>query len=366
MRPIMNPAASSCSRRDFGCTLAAAAAGAVLTHSLPALAQAPEPRIRLGLDNFAVRALKWTGRQLVDYAASLEMDTLFITDLAGLGSLEEGPARELRRYASDKGIEILLGSWSICPSSRTFRKDWGTAEEHLALGLRLSKAVGSPAFRVVLGSREDRRTPGGIEARIEDTVAVLKSQRALAQDLGVKVAMENHAGDMTADELITLIEAAGRDWVGANMDSGNAAWTLEDPLDSLEKLGPYALTTSLRDSAIWETEKGCRVQWTAMGDGGVVDLKHYFARFAELCPGVAVNIETIGGFAVEFPYLEPSFWEVWPRRTAAEFARFLRLAKRGTPREAYNGNDPARQREDLERSLRYCRDVLGLGVRGRA
>ncbi|MBX3744047.1 MAG: sugar phosphate isomerase/epimerase [Verrucomicrobiae bacterium] len=362
----MNPAAFPCSRRDFGRTLAVAAAGTALTRSLPSLAQAPQTRIKLGLDNFAVRAMKWTGRQLVDYAASLEMDTLFITDLAGLGSLEEAAARELRRYAADKGIEILLGSWSICPTSRTFRKDWGTAEEHLALGLRLSKAVGSPAFRVVLGSREDRRTPGGIDARIEDTVAVLKSQRALAQDLGVKVAMENHAGDMTADELITLIEAAGRDWVGANMDSGNAVWTLEDPLDSLEKLGPYALTTSLRDSAIWETEKGCRVQWTAMGDGGVVDLKHYFARYAALCPGVAVNIETIGGFAVEFPYLEPSFWEVWPNRTAAELARFLSLAKRGTPRETYNANDPDRQREDLERSLRYCRDVLGLGVRGRA
>jgi sugar phosphate isomerase/epimerase len=318
------------------------------------------------MDNFAVRAFGWKGRELVDYAASLALDTLFITDLPGLGSLQEAQAGELRRYAADKGLQILLGSWSICPTSKTFKKDWGTAEEHLALGLRLSRAVGSPVFRVVLGAREDRRTPGGIEARIADTVKVLQSQRALARDLDVKVAIENHAGDMTAPELVGLIEAAGKDWVGANMDSGNATWTWEDPLESLEKLGPYALTTSLRDSAVWESEKGCKVQWVAMGDGNAADHKRYFDRYAELCPHVAVNIETIGGFAMELPYLEPAFWEVWPKRSGAELARFIRIAKSGKPIPQYNGNDRERQKEDLERSLRYCRESLGLGLRSKA
>ncbi len=348
-------------RRDFVRTLSLAAAATAVS-SLPAAAQRQPGRIKLGIDNFAVRALNLKGRDLIDYAASLHVDTLFITDLPALGSLDEAHAAELRKYAADRGVELLLGSWSICPTSRRFRDDWGSAEEHLQLGLRLARALGSPAFRVILGTREDRQTPGGIDARIEDTVRVLKSQRSLAQDLGVKVAVENHAGDMTAAELVTLIEAAGRDWVGANMDSGNAVWTLEDPLASLEVLGPYALTTSLRDTMAWETENGCKVQWTAMGDGSV-DLKQYFARYAELCPHVAVNIETIGGFAADFPYLEPSFWEAWPKRTAAELARFIRFVKRGRPIEQYNGNDPQRQKQDLERSLQYCRETLGLGVR---
>ena len=73
---------------------------------------------------------------------------------------------------------------------------------------------------------------------------------------------------------------------------GNAVWTLEDPLANLETLAPYVLTTSLRDSAIWESENGATVQWTAMGDG-TLDLKAYFQRFAELCPHAPVHIETI-------------------------------------------------------------------------
>ncbi len=359
----MNSPQMPTTRRTFVRTLAAAATTAALSR-LPAAAQpAAAPRIALGMDNFAVRAFGWKGRELVDYAASLALDTLFITDLPSLGSLDLTHAQELRRYASDKGLQILLGSWSICPTARSFRKDWGTAEEHLALGLRLSKALGSPAFRVILGGREDRRSQGGIEARIADTLKVLASQKSLAADLGVKVAVENHAGDMTADELISLIEAAGRDWVGANMDSGNAVWTLEDPMESLRKLGPYALTTSLRDSVVWETDKGCKVQWVAMGDGTVADLKAYFTRFAELCPKVAVNIETIGGFAAELPYLEDAFWEAWPKRSAADLARFVRMARKGKAIPQYDANSRDRQKEDLERSLRYCKETLGLGLK---
>ena len=354
-------------RREFVASVAAVGAASAIgvtpIRAASPLLDSKGARIRLGMDNFAIRAFGWKGRELVDYAAAQRLDVLFITDLAALGTDTEDGCRELRKYAADKGVEILLGSWSICPTSKSFKKDWGTAEEHLARGLRLSKAVGSFAFRVVLGAREDRRTPGGIEARIADTIRVLKSQKSLASDLGVKVAIENHAGDMTATELVSLIEGAGRDWVGANMDSGNALWTLEDPLESLSILGPYALTTSLRDSAVWETEKGCKVQWTAFGEGGCIDWATYFTQFAKLCPGVAVNIETIGGFQVEFPYLTPGFWEAFPKKPAGEFARFLSIAKRGKPATGFDANDREKQRGELERSIRFLREQIGLGVR---
>ena len=144
----------------------------------------------------------------------------------------------------------------------------------------------------------------------------------------MKIAVENHAGDMHSTELAQLVEAAGKDFVGVNLDSGNALWTLEDPIDSLRTLAPYALTTSLRDSAVWETPKGAAVAWTAMGEGQI-DLKAYFTAFRELCPGVPVHIETISGFNREFPYLTPEFWKAWPAMPADRFARFLALAKTG-------------------------------------
>ena len=42
---------------------------------------------------------------------------------------------------------------------------------------------------------------------------------------------------MHSTELAKLVETAGTDYVGVNLDSGNALWTLEDPIDNLRNLG---------------------------------------------------------------------------------------------------------------------------------
>ncbi|MDA7626955.1 sugar phosphate isomerase/epimerase, partial [Akkermansiaceae bacterium] len=207
----------------------------------------------LGYDNFAVRAMGWKAKELIDYAVKLKVDTVFITDLDAFQSLDEKHLLGIRKYADDQGIKIYLGTWSICPTSVSFKDKWGRAEEHLRLGLRSAKALGSPVIRVVLGNGRDRATKGGIAARIEDTVKVLKSCKGMCEDLGVKVAMENHAGDMHSLELKSLVEAAGPDFVGVNLDAGNAVWTLETPLENLENLGKYTLTTSLRDTQVWKS-----------------------------------------------------------------------------------------------------------------
>jgi sugar phosphate isomerase/epimerase len=357
---------STLSRRQL---LAASAASALLAGT--AFSQEkPAKKIKLGYDNFAVRAFGWKAGQLLDYAEKLAVDSLFISDLDALESFEPKYLAEVKAKAKDKGIDLHLGTWSICPTSTSFKNKWGTAEEHLKTAIRVAKDLGSPVIRVILGNRSDRLTPGGIAARIADTVKTCKACKSQAVDAGVKIAVENHAGDMRSEELVGLIEEAGKEYVGANIDSGNAVWTLEDPLENLEKLGPYTVTTSLRDSSIWESPNGISVQWRAMGEG-TIDLKKYFARFAELCPGVPVHIETISGFNNELSILKSDFWKAYPDLKAADFARFLALAKGNKPvqpwkkPEGVDGRqaDQDYQRDELERSLKYCRETLGLGVR---
>src|SRR5436190_12533988 len=291
-------------RRDFIKTAAATTTtiAAGLSVTAQNSAATPSPKIKLGLDNFAVRALKWNASQLIDYAASLKTDSLFITDLDAFENFEEGYLKDLRKKAADNDLQIHVGTWSICPTSKVFKNKWGTAEEHLALGIRVAKALGSPVIRCVLGSGEDRKTEGGIEPRIADTVKVCKTCRSRAIDAGIKIAIENHAGDMQAWELVSLIESAGKEYVGATLDSGNATWTMEDPIESLEILGPYTLSTGIRESMIWEDQEGAKVQWTAMGEG-LVDWQKYFERFYALCPDAPVNLEIISGFARPLPYL---------------------------------------------------------------
>src|SRR5262249_46337639 len=155
-------------RRTFLQSTAAVAAGlAVLrgAHTQGASSTAARKRnLKLGLDNFSVRALGWKADQLIEYAASLQTDSLFITDFTAFEKLDDDYLGGLRKKADDNGLQIHLGSWSICPTSKAFKKDWGSAEEHLRLGIRMAKTLGSPVFRAVLGTGEDRLSPGGIEA----------------------------------------------------------------------------------------------------------------------------------------------------------------------------------------------------------
>jgi sugar phosphate isomerase/epimerase len=356
---------SPVSRRHFFQTFAAT----VAVGPFVGRAFAAPPKIMLGMDNFAVRAMGWKAPQLLDYAASLQLDTILISDLDAYDSLDDGHLREVKAKAEAVKVGIYAGSWSICPTSVRFKKNWGTAEEHLTTGIRVAKTLGSPVFRVILGGADDRKTEGGIRARIADTVKVLKACEKTAKDAGVKIAVENHAGDMHSWELVDLIEAAGRDFVGANIDSGNAAWTLEDPLDVLERLGPYTICSSLRDDMIWESPEGATIAWTAAGEG-LIDWKKYAARWAELCPTVPIMIETISGFSRSFPYKKDDFWQAYDKRPEA-LAHFEALAKRGhaIPNfQAPDGVDKKQadqefQKAELERSIKYLREQVGLGLK---
>ena len=130
-----------------------------------------------------------------------------------------------------------------------------------------AKLLRSPLVRAVLGSSADRK--GGIERHIDSTVTVLKNSRSRVMDAGLKVAIENHAGDMQARELKMLIEAAGPEFVGVCLDSGNPVWTIEDPHLTLETLAPYVQTSHMRDSALWIAPEGAAVRWTRMGEGNM-------------------------------------------------------------------------------------------------
>ena len=343
------------SRRSFLQTLAATGSAAAWHGPLSAAEIAPpKTKIKLGMDNFAVRAMGWKAPQLLDYAAALKLDALLISDLDAFDSLTNSDLREIAKKARGLGLDLFVGGWSICPTSKSFKNKWGTAEEHLALGIRVAQALRSPVFRCVLGALEDRHTEGGIKARIADTVKVLKASETRAKD---------------AWECAALILEAGRDFVGCNLDSGNAAWTLEDPLDVLATLGPLTICSSLRDDMIWETPEGASVQWTACGEG-LIDWKKYAARWAELCPAVPMMIETISGFAKNFAYKKDGFWQHYDKRPE-RLAAFEALAKRGqalAPFKAADGADKKLAEQDyqkgeLERSIKYLREQIGLGVK---
>jgi len=336
-----------------------------LATSLGALASsaspAPAPRVKFGVDLFSIRSQKWTPFQYLDYCAKHGVEVVHFSEIRFIGGLEEEHLKRVRAHAEKLGIEIEIGMMSICPTSKMFRAADGTAEEQLTRMIRAANVVGSKIIRCVLGSSADRQPPLGIEGNIESTVKVLRAVRSRVMDAGLKIAIENHAGDMQAREMKMLIEEAGKDFVGACLDSGNPVWAIEDPHLTLETLAPYVLTSHVRDSAVWATPNGAAVAWTRMGEGNI-GIDDYVRKYAELCPGKALSLEIIVTGPREFNYHDPKFWEAYRNMPAWEFARFVALVQKGTPRPAPprvpREDAAAREREDLEVSIAYTKELL--------
>ena len=324
--------ASEFDRRGFLLT-----AGAGMSAAMPLAAGAAAPqaaaasRAKLGLDLFSLRSQGWSAFELLDFAAKTGVDVAHFSEPRFLGGLEDAHLRKVKEHADALGLALEVGFGSICPSSTRFRKDDGSPAEQLLRMFRAARILGSPFVRCYLGSSLDRAGEVPLERHIENTIASCKSVRSQALDLGVKIAIENHSGDLQALQLKTLIEEAGADYVGALVDAGNATWTLEDPHHTLETLAPYTLASGVRDSAIWLTDKGADVMWVPLGEGNV-DLRGWTRRFVELCPGKVFSLEIINVRGPRsFTFLDPLFWATYREAPAWVFAAFLNRARQGSP-----------------------------------
>ena len=339
---------------------------------------APGEGLRLGFDTYSIRGLGWKDIQYLDYAASLRLDNVQLSSLNDYESLDPTHLQKVRDHAERIGITIDAGTGCICPLSKSWGKRAGTGAEAVLEGLKVAKAVGAHVMRCAQGTLADRRndnTP--IEACMEETIRVFRAVKSQALDLGVKIALENHAGDMQAREVRTIIQESGADIVGSCLDTGNPTWVMENPLVTMEVLGPFVLTTHVRDSAVFDHPRGAAAQWVALGEGNV-DLRALVSLHQQLCPKAAMNLEIITGRPPDIlPYREPSFWKYFPKTLASEFVRFVELARTGSPfmgsmvvEDAAGQRTPEfaaalrqQQKIDLERSLDFAKQKLGVGLR---
>ena len=317
------------------------------------------PVLKLGIDIFSLRSQNWSPIQYLDYCARQQAKVVHFSEVRFIGGLAESNLRQVKARAGELGIEVEIGMKSICPTSKMFDPKAGTAEEQIANMITAANTVGSKIIRCVLGSAADRQA-GPIERHIASMVQVLHNVRSRVVDANLKIAIENHAGDMQARELKTLVEEAGRDFVGVCLDSGNPLWTIEDPHLTLDTLHPYALTSHVRDSAVWRTPEGAAVSWVRMGEGNV-DIEAYVHQYARLCPGRALSMECIVTGPRMFPYKDPKFWDAYRTTPAWEFERFVTIAERGKPHESQpvpKDQAAQREREDLEASIEYTRKLF--------
>jgi 3-oxoisoapionate decarboxylase len=335
---------------------------------------APQPP--LGYNTYSVRAMRWNDLQLLEYAASLKLDAVYLQDSVDPANNDPAHWKILKETATRFGLELHGGDAGALPRTPD---GMDATMKRLHEGIRHAVGIGSKLVRFRVAGDRASLPPGPVEKTIETMIRTLRSARTEAMDAGVKFAIENHK-DLYCWQTRQVIDGAGKDFVGSYLDTGNPVFVMEDPLSTVETLGPVAVMLHLRDSVVYETPDGVAVQWVPLGEG-VVDFKKIIAKAREICPPIAVYNKPITGRPpAHLAIYDPAFMKGWTDMRASDLARFLALTKHGRPYEGHMviedvpGKTPEpiagalqyQQRDHMQRGVEYARKTLDLGIKWRA
>ena len=244
--------------------------------------------------------------------SSIEVPLAYISP-----SLDAGALREYAGEARRQGLEVVVAGPSI------------TGDADLEQQIRLSAAMEARRMRCV-GSGllcGDRSPVGGAEGwrrHVDKEMGILKSLAPLAEELDVRIGLENHQ-DHDSGDLIRICESVGSTHVGVTLDAGNPIAVGEDPLEFAERILPYLVNVHLKDYRMVDTPEGFRLVHCAIGDG-VIDFAGLWP-ILDRRPEVPRGIEMAALSERHIRIFTPAYWDGYETREARSLAPVMRLLR---------------------------------------
>lgn len=148
----------------------------------------------------------------------------------------------------------------------------GTSLEELKPSIDAAKMLGAELLRTFVGG--DCLDGRAITAkRAAEAKENLKAVLPYAEKQGIKIALENH-GDIFIEDMLFILELDS-EYLGVCYDSGNFAFTGEDPMYGISSFGTKILCTHLKDVCAEDSYPSAKpfktinepVHFCALGDG---------------------------------------------------------------------------------------------------
>jgi 3-oxoisoapionate decarboxylase len=158
--------------------------------------------------------------------------------------------------------------------------------------------------------------------RIEAALPIFEKHKIAA-------GIENHK-DWTADELVGLLKHYDSEYLGACLDFGNNISLLDEPMDAIRKLAPYAVTTHVKNMAVKEYPEGFLLAGVPLAEG-LEDLRQAVATISKARPRTKFNLEMITRDPLKVPCLTDKYWVTFPARNGICLARTLRMVRNEQP-----------------------------------
>jgi sugar phosphate isomerase/epimerase len=239
--------------------------------------------------------------------------------------------------------------------------------ERFTAEVRTAKESGATVLRTVLlnGRRyEVFASAGDFRKWVERSLRSLTLAEPVAARHGVVLAVENHK-DYRAGELAGVLRRLDSGHVGACVDTGNNLALLEDPLEVVEALAPWARSTHLKDMAVAEHREGFLLAEVPLGEG-LLDLKKVVAVLRRTRPEVRFNLEMITRDPLLVPCLGTKYWATSEGVSGRQLARILAMVRdrgsRPLPRisELPREQQLAVEEQNVRKSLAHAREHLEL------
>lgn len=148
----------------------------------------------------------------------------------------------------------------------------------------------------------------------------------------MRLAVENHK-DWRTDEFLEILKNMDSEWIGVTLDTGNNLSLLEDPMEVVKALAPYAFTVHLKDMAVEEYEEGFLMSEVNLGDG-FLDIQRMISVLRKHNPDIRFNLEMITRDPLKIPCLTEKYWATFDKIDARELAIFLRKIKEQKSKDA--------------------------------
>jgi sugar phosphate isomerase/epimerase len=141
----------------------------------------------------------------------------------------------------------------------------------------------------------------------------------------IKLAVENHK-DWRAPELESLLKEIDSEWLGVTLDFGNSIALMEDPMDVVNTLAPYVMSTHVKDMAVKPYEDGFLLSGVPIGTG-ILDLPEIVKICKKYNPQVRFSLEMITRDPLKIPCLTDGYWPTFQGVSGSELARSLRMVR---------------------------------------
>lgn len=259
--------------------------------------------------------------QLFDLLLELDLEGVHLDD-GVLEDLDPGYLQEVGAAARTAGL-YLEYNFSMD------RGGFGIGIQHdLEGAIATARHLGADIVKVGMELRRPRpvaasRFHPAVMDQMSQVAGLLKAAAPQAAEHGIRLAVENHC-DSFSEEILWLLDRVNNPVVGACIDTVNALHVTEDPMSAIVNLAPRAFTNHFRDDRIEFQRWGFKLVGAAVGEGDI-DMQKAYTLFRDHSCMQRINIET----ELETPL------DDMQRALAMEI-------------------------DAIRRSVRYCRDVLGI------